>query len=240
MKLSEISHRLIAEEIKKNPIFGRKVRAMIASPDGDHLLSVSAKKAVANEFNPKLYPESRGEWVTLRRTMTELARSVPGMVKAEIDRMPFEAKMAVVRAIAEGQRPEIAVEMDGLGELGQDIDLTPLIGAIAGAGASVYSSYVTSSAQRDIEKIRAESAAQQTQLQLQIARATQAVRATQEAQDAAGYVPPAATTPTATPPSTDSGVISTLTQPVVAGIPLWAFPVGLGVLGLVYFIIRRK
>lgn len=237
MKLSEISHRLIAEESRENPSFGRKLRSMIASPDGDYLLSVSARKAVANEFDPTLYPESRGEWIVLRRAMSEGAAAIAKRVRAEVDRLTLDQKMEKVRAIARGEMPQ---GYSGMGELGQAEALIPIFGSLFSAGSSVYGSHVISEAQKDVAKIMAESEAQRLQLQLEIAQATQAIKQivpkVQEynAEQAEAESPELPTT------STSSGATGIISRPVAFGIPLWAIPAGVGVLALAYFAFKKR
>lgn len=228
MNAEELERRVISEEKRANPSFAPKIDAMLQQPGGQYLLSESITRAVANEFDPSCYPESKGEWVVVRRIMNEQVRYVADRIKEEVDAMPLEKKMEVVRAIARGEMQQFG---NGMGEFGPWIEL----GTALFSGASqMYGSYVTSQAQQDVAKIRAEAAVQQAQLQLEIAQATQAIKTTvpkiQEYQLQQAAVSPAA----------NGGIIATISQPVVAGIPLWAIPAGIAAIVAGYFLLRRR
>ena len=215
-QFGQADRRQIAEEIKANPPFGAWIKAMLRDPDGERLVALSAQKAVANEFNPRLYPETKGQWVTLRRRAVELARSLPDVIDRELERVPFAEKMRIVRAIAAGRRPSVEVSVAGLGDLGQFEIIGTIVSSIAGAASTVYTNRVTTSAQKDIAKIQATTAMKDLDTQIKLAEAQKAVAAAQAAQ---------------------GGV---LTKDIGGGIPLWVLPVALGAIGVIlYFVFKR-
>ena len=216
-QFGQADRRQIAEEIKANPPFGAWIKAMLRDPDGERLVALSAQKAVANEFNPRLYPETKGQWVTLRRRAVELARSLPDVIDRELERVPFAEKMRIVRAIAAGRRPSVEVSVAGLGDLGQFEIIGTIVSSIAGAASTVYTNRVTTSAQKDIAKIQATTAMKDLQAQISIADAQKAIANAQAAQG--------------------GGV---LTKDIGGGIPLWVLPVALGAIGVIlYFVFKR-
>jgi hypothetical protein len=206
----------IAAEAKASPAFGRKLDVMLRQPAGEKMAAISARKAIANQFNPTLYPESRGEWPILRREATKLAEAMPGIVQQIVEKMPFSEKMAAVRLIAQGDSPRMVVA--SMGDLGQFEIIGSIIGTIAGGAASIYSSSITASAQRDIAAMQADTAIKSAQAQMAIASAQAAIQQAQAVQMTQ-----------ATASSTPAGF---LTQDIGAGIPMWALPAGAGILGI--------
>lgn len=230
----EADRRQIAEEIAANPSFGKRLVAALGRYDGERLVVLSARKAIANEFDPSLYPETKGEWLTLRKRAVELARALPDIVGAEIDKLPLAVRMQMVRAIGEGHHPSIAVA--GMGDLGQFEIIGSLVSSIAGAASSIYSARVTASAQQSIAKIQAQTAMKDLETQMTIASATQAIAKAKAAQATAE-----ATKAQAEVAKVEAGtVVGVLTKDIGAGIPLWVVPVALGVLGLVLYFVFRK
>lgn len=250
--VTDLDRRLIAEEIDANPSFGKKLAAVLPLPGGERLVALSAKKAIANEFDSNLFPESRGQWLTLRKRAVQLARALPEIVEKEIDRLPFQTKMEMVRSIARGERPTIAVgTIQGMGELGQFEVIGSLISSIAGAASSIYGAKVTSSAQKDIAKIQAETAMKDLNTQMAIANAQQAINQAKVAQAAAEAQKIEAQTAQIkaqtqqvqeqTKQAEVGTVVGTLTKDIGGGVPLWVLPMALGVLGLVlYFVFKKR
>lgn len=229
----EMDRRQIAEEMAANPAFGAWLRSALRRPDGERLIALSAQKAIANEFDPSLYPETRGQWVTLRKRAVELARELPEIVGREIDRLPFEEKMRMVRAIGAGLEPRLGIGLSGVGDLGQYDIIGSLITSIASAASTAYSARVTASAQRDIAKIQAQAAMKDIETAQAIAKAQQAINEAKAVQATAEAAKAQAGAP--------GSVTEVLSRPVVAGIPIWAFPI-VGLLGLVLYLVfkRRK
>lgn len=241
---TELDRRLISEEIEANPSFGKKLAAVLPLPGGERAIALSAKKAIANEFDPTLYPESRGQWITLRKRAVQLARALPEIVETEIDNLPFATKMEMVRRIARGEQLTVDARIDGMGDLGQLFDvLGPLISSIAGAASSIYGAKVTASAQKDIAKIQADTAMKDLQAQMNIANAQQAINQAKVAQQVAEAQKIEAQTAQikATTAQAEVGtVVGTLTKDIGAGVPLWVLPMTLGVIGLVLYFVFRK
>ncbi len=229
-KFGPVDRKQIQEELSESPSFRPKLEAMLRLPDAERAVVLSAKRAVANEFNPKLYPETRGEWAALRKRSVALAGALPEIVDGIVERMPFEAKMATVRAIAAGERPQLVLA--GMGDLGQFEIIGSIISSVAGAASGIYGAKVTASAQKDIAKIQANAAMQSASAQIAMANAQSAIQQAQAQQMTA-----AAQQMTAASPA------GFLTQNIGGGVPFWAVPAALSALGLgvlVYFKTRKK
>lgn len=228
--MNQVDADLISEEARSDPAFGQKIVSMLRQPGGERLLSISARKAMANQFNPKLYPESRGQWGVLRRRAVALAEAMPGMVDKIVAKMPLSEKMDAVRAIAQGEQPRMVVA--GMGELGQFEIIGSLISTVAGVGGSIYNAKVTASAQQDIAKIQANAAIQGAQAQMAVANAQAAIEQAKAAQLTQAAQIAQSTSPT-----------GFLTKDIGGGVPLWAVPAGIATLGIgaaVFFATRKK
>jgi hypothetical protein len=240
---AEIDRRVIAEEIAANPRFAPELRRMLMAPNALNLVSVSARKAVAEEMQPGPFPESRGQWVTLRRRLNTLLREVPPLVEREVTRMPLAQKLEIVRAIAAGYEPQVAVGVPGLSDLGQFEIIGSIVGAVAGAASSIYGAKVTADAQKDIAKLQAQAAMKDLETQMAIAKASQAIASAQAAQAQSQAQAAQAAYPAGVPglPGAAATAPHVLAQDIGGGIPLWTVPVALGGVGLVlYFILRKK
>lgn len=249
--VSDLDHRLISEEIEANPSFGKQIAAVIDRPGGARAVSLSAKKAIANEFDSRLYPETRGQWTKLRRRAHDLARALPDIVEKEIDRLPFATKMEMVRRIARGEHPTIAFGIEGMGELGQFEIIGSILSSVAGAASSIYGARVTASAQKDIAKIQAETAMKDLNTQMALANAQTAINQAKvaQAQEEAKKIEAQTAQIKAQTVQTQEQikqaevgtVVGTLTKDIGGGVPLWVLPMALGVLGLVlYFVFKKR
>lgn len=228
--MNRVDADLIAEEARSDPAFGQKLVSMLRQPGGERLLSISARKAMANAFNPKLYPETKGQWDVLRRRAHALAESMPGIVDKIVSKMPFSEKMDAVRAIAQGEQPRMVIA--GMGELGQFEIIGSLISTVAGVGGSIYNAKVTASAQQDIAKIQANAAIQGAQAQMAVANAQAAIEQAKAAQLTQAAQIAQSTSPT-----------GFLTKDIGGGVPLWAVPAGIATLGIgaaIFFSTRKK
>ncbi|MGH8895483.1 MAG: hypothetical protein ACRDZ4_00325 [Egibacteraceae bacterium] len=233
-RASDLDRRLIADEVRESAAFGKRLATMLARPGGEQLVVLSAKKAVANEFNPRLFPESRGEWTALRRRALAVVRAIPDIVEKEIDKLPFARKMQMVHAIARGEQPVLEARLPGMGDLGFLDIVLGLAGTLAGAASNIYSASITASAQKQIAAMQAKVAQQDIDAQMAIVQAQQAINAAkvaqaQQAAVAAGAVPAA-----------PGGFVQTLTADVGIGIPLWGLIAGVAGLGLVLYLKFRK
>jgi len=240
---TDIDRRLISEEMEANPSFGKRIAATLRRPNGERLVALSAKKAIANEFDRSLFPETRGDWTQLRKHATALVHAMPGIIETEIDKLPLGLKMEMVRAIGRGEQPVIQFGIQGLNDLGQFEIIASLIGSVAGAASSIYGSKVTASAQKDIAKIQADTAMKDLQAQMNIANAQQAINQAKVAQQVAEAQKIEAQTAQikATTAQAEVGtVVGTLTKDIGGGVPLWVLPMALGVLGLVLYFVFKK
>lgn len=220
--IPEADRRILLEETEGDPSFCGKVMAAAKSPDFAHKISESAKRAIANELNPKLFPESKGSWPKLRARVRDLMETVPAAIDKAVAKLTLKEKLAIVRKIAAGQVPAQGVA--GLGELGQWDIIGSLVGAVSGAAASVYNAKVTAEAQEDIAKLQATAAMQGAQAQMAIASANAAI-AQAQAQQAA----------TASPVSS---AVASLTTSTVGGVPVLL--IAIPVLGAIAYFAFKK
>jgi hypothetical protein len=221
---------LIEQESKANPAFGRRLAAMLRQPGGEREVSLSARKAIANQLNPRMYPASKGEWAVLRRQTTAIAESMPAIIDKLVARMPLSEKMAAVRAIAEGETPRLV--MAGLADLGQFEIIGSLISSVAGAASGIYGARITADAQKDIAKIQANAAMQSASAQVAIANAQAAISQAQAKQAEQLAVAASASSPA-----------GFLTQDIGGGVPGWAVPAGiagLGIFAAIFFAFKKK
>lgn len=220
--LSNLDKRQIIEEIEENPTFGKKITAALHTHGGDKAVVASAKRAVLNELNPKEFPQSKGEWITLRRRMRVLLRDIPAAIQSQVDRMTLAEKTTALMAIARGGAPDL--------QLGAEAPAaTPaastgslwggLIASVVGAAKDIYVARVDSSTQRSIANINAQGAAAQAAGAAQIAQAQAALVAAQ------------ATVASGGGGGGGGGGMSPL---------VWALPAGLGVLGLILYLVMKR
>lgn len=228
--------RQMIEEMDANPKFGEKLTAMLHDRNAVPLVMQSAKRAILNELNPKEHPESRGEWLTLRKRFNVLVRDLPGTIDKQVKAMTPGQRMAVVKAIAQHGVPSLqlgattptptAPAPAPAGDMWGSI-----IGGIAQAAGTIYAAKITTDAQKDVAKIQATTQQQTLAMQQQMAQGQAAIDA---ARAAAGGVPSMVMGPGGQmiPNPAASGSGSTL---------VWAIPAGLGVLGLVlYFVFKSR
>lgn len=206
--------QLIAEECQADPAFCARVQATLSLPNGPAILAASARRAVANEFNPSVYPETAGTWNQLRAA-----------VRSTVNEISTQMSLPAVQKAT----------MKGLGNLGQDdigSIIGPIISAVAGAAGAVASAEVTASAQRQIasETISANEALIQAQ-EAEAASQAAMVNAQAAQTGAVGTNVSSIVSTTAPIASAVSNVVSTLSQPVgSSGIPIWALLLGAVVL----------
>src|SRR5512136_1414439 len=220
---SDTDRQIITEEAMADPKFADRLTETLSSPGGMDKVALCARRAVANEFDPRLFPESRGMWPRLRKLAVEMAKALPDIAEKEIDKLPFETKVALVKEVAAGRNP-IGMGFFGLADLGQFEVIGSLISSLVGAGASIYNARLTSSTQKSIANIQAGAEMATLQAQIKIADAQKAVAEAQVQIE------------------TTQSPIGALSKPVIGGIPLWALlvPAFLLVVGGTYFMARRK
>lgn len=202
---------LLSEEAVADPSFARRLEITLALPDGVKRIELSAQKAIMNELDPSLYPETRGTWKKLRSAVSDTVSSAVDLVK-----LPGFNKAV---------RKATVSTLHGLGNLGQDI-LGPILSALTvgiQAGTSIYTAHLQTTTARQIQQMQLDAQMAQLQAQQNIASAQRAVANAQAAQTGApGQVATAASDIAANVASAASNMIDTISQPVVGGIPLWA------------------
>jgi hypothetical protein len=197
---------LILLEAKNDPEFERQLSEVLKLPDGEEQVAISARKAVLNELSPDLYPEVAGHWPILRSVVNKTMDAVKNST----------AKKVVT----------INPKPSGLGELGQFDILGPLISAVAGAGASIYSASVQSSTQKQIANQQLQANMQEIHAQEAMAAAQKAIANAQTTQAIQAVLPSALAAPVA-------GVINTMKTDIGGGLQLWE------VLLLGYFVVKE-
>ena len=196
---------LILEEAKGDPVFARKLEKTFSLPDAEKKIAMSARKAVVNEFNPSLYPETRGLWKKLRATVQDLVRFTGETVRGS----DFKDQI----------RRQAVRNLSGLGDLGQWEIIGSIVGAVAGAASNIYTSNLQADTAKKIQQMQIDAQMQQIQVQQNIAK----LQAAEAAQQAA--VSPVSNV-AKNVQSAVSNVTETLSQSV-GGVPLWAILIGL-------------
>jgi len=168
------TRRMIEEECDADPAFGERVAMALSAPGGAIYVANWARRAVANELNPRMYPETRGQWPRLRALTSSMAETAMREVDARVAAMSLDDRTRVMEAVA-------SQGVHGMGQLGQAGGASTLsvvggvAGAVVGAVAAVYTAKVISSAQKQIAQIQSTAAIHQADVQLQIARANAAM-----------------------------------------------------------------
>jgi len=236
LNFDDQDRQILTEEAMADPVFGEELISALQQPDGQKTVALSAGRAVANEFNPKLYPEMKGKWPLLRKLFVQVAKEFPDIAEKEIDKIPFDTKVKLVKEIASGKTP---IGMAAFSDLGQgDFGLGQIITTIAGsliqAGGSVYNALLAKRTQTDINKI-------QLSGQLAIAGAQVKIAEAQQAVSQANVKIEETKAQTAQVLSHAGSPMATLTQDVGGGIPLWAIlvPVFILAMGGTYIAARR-
>ena len=213
----ESDRLLIIEEAMADPAFGDQLSKVLSQPEGAKAVALSMRHAVVNEMNQRLYPESKGEWPVLRKTVVAVAKSMPDIVQKELEKLPLETLTEMLKMVAAGQSP-FAVAVSGMGVF----DLGSLFGSLIEAGGSIFEKKLAGAAAVKIEGIKAGAAVATMDAQAKIAEAQRAIA---EAQ--------AASAPTAA---------NILSAEVGMGIPLWAVAVpAILIAGVsIYFVVKKK
>jgi len=214
---STVDQRQIMEEVKENPSFGNKIVAALHSRGGAAVVAASAKRAALNELDGKSFPESKGEWLMLRRRLRVLARDIPAAIREQVEGMTLPEKTRALRALASGGGFSLQLGAEAVPAGGGDI-WGGIIGSIATAAGSIYSAKLTNDANKDIAKIQASGVAAQAAAQNQIAQAQAALEAAR-VQSAAR--------------AASGGE--------VGGVPVWGIALGaIGILGVILYLVFKR
>ena len=202
--------QLIEQESQADPEFGALVQATLARPGGAQQLAMSAQKAVVNEFNPTMYPETVGMWTQLRAAIRETISSFSTEMK-----LPGAAKSAFTK---------------GLGNLGQDIGsiIGPIVSAVAGAASAIYIANLQATTAKQIQTENLDAQMAEIRAKQAAAAAQQAEANAQMAQTGAtGQIATATAAATAPVAAAVSNLVDAVSQPVgSSGIPIWAVILG--------------
>ena len=222
LDFSDSDRQIITEEAMADPAFGDKLHETLLQPGGPQAVALCARRAVANEFNPKLFPESKGMWPNLRKLAVEMAKALPDIAGKEIDQLPFDTKVKLVKEVAAGKNPIGMGFFGDLGDLGQLEVIGSLVSSLVGAGSSIYNARLVASTQKDIAKIQQSAQMATLNAQMKIADAQKSVAEAQA--------------------QVQTSTAGQLAMDIGGGIPLWAVlvPVFLLAVGGAYFIARRR
>ena len=180
---------MIAREAAASPSFSAAVTVALQQRGGPEFVAQSARKAIANELNPSLYPESAGQWPVLRKMTSDLASSMPDTVAAQAAKLSLNEKIKYLQTVTRtgiptprgmsgflGTAAPAAGASSALSTLGV---VGGLMGGIAAAGATIYTAHVLASTQKDIAKIQAGAVTHNADVALQIAQAQAAMAGAQ-------------------------------------------------------------
>jgi len=212
-QIPEADRKVVVLEASSDPAFCAKLaKVMTTDPDWVHTISNSAKRAIANELDPKVFPGSRGTWPKLR----ELSRTVVGQIAA---------------AVAKSGNPVVAAKavagLGGLGDLGQWDIIASLVGSIGTAAVNVYGAGVTSRAQVDAQRDQANAAIAIAQAQMNAQNAAAAMQAAN-----------AAANPLSAAANSVSSAVSAITSATVAGVPVLALAIP--AIGIIIYLATKK
>jgi hypothetical protein len=224
--LHEKDQKIVLREIEENAAFGPKLQAVLLGPDGAHKVAEWARRAFANEVDPKMFPETKGTWGAFRQTVRGLLQSLPIAVTQSIDEMPLSLQMKVVEGIAQGRRLHLQLDdypVESMEGLGQFEIIGSVVSAVSGATSSIYSAKVVADAQKKIAQIKADTELKQLNVNMTLAKAQAAIAQAQgkvledtESGKLTGSV-------TATVPSQDTGL-----NKKVGGLPIWSIALAAG------------
>lgn len=214
-----MDQRQILDEIRENPEFGKRLQRMLHNRLGPEMISRSAKRAALNELDPGSARESKGEWITLRRRIREIVRSVDHAINRGTRGLSLAQKTALLRRIADGGGIDLQLgaEAPATATTGSGDIWGGIASAIANVATGIYGAKIASDTQKDIAKIQSRTATQQAAYQGQIAQAQAALDAARLQQ---GIVPGGATS---------------------GGIPTWAYAVGIAaILGFGIYMMTKR
>jgi hypothetical protein len=217
LNFPESDRLLIIEEAMADPAFGDQLSQVLSQEGGVKAVALCMRHAVVNEMNPRLYPESKGMWPVLRKTVVAVAQSMPDIVEKELAKLPLETLTEMLKMVAAGRSPFV-VSVSGMGLF----DLGSLFGSLIEAGAGIFEKKLAGATAVKIEGIKAGGAAATMDAQARIAEAQKAIA---EAQ--------AASAPTAA---------NILSADIGMGVPFWAVAVpAILVAGVsIYFVVKKK
>jgi hypothetical protein len=190
---------LLLKEADADPIFAKRLQVTLAFPDGEKRVALSARKAVANELDPHLYPETRGSWRRLRAVVRDLIAFTSDSIRGS--------------SISEKIREVGVSNLGELGELGQWDIIGQVVGAVVQAGASVYTAYNQQQATKQIQQMQLNAQMQQIQAQENIAKAQAAINSAQ--------------TGLLAPVKNAVASVADMASTPVMGVPLWVIAIGL-------------
>ena len=205
---SQVDRQLLELECSNDPAFEAELIELLQETDGLQYVIDAARKAIINDIDPRQYPEMAGSWPMLRNVARDIydkisrTSSSPGTYGSP-----------------------------GLSDLGQDFSgiisaIAPILGTLAGAGASVYAAEQQRQAQQYVAQQQLQANMAEIKAQEAMASAQTAIANNQTQQAVSSILPSALATPVA-------GVINAVTAPVVGGVQLWQ-------LGLLAWFLLKK
>lgn len=223
-RLSFEDQQHLLREVEESPAMATHIAELLKTPDPILALNQSARASVLNELEPWQYSHTVGLWPILRKEVHKAPDAIIKAVRDEVKKMTFQEKVAILQAMRDG-RLELglgSIESHGLGWVGA------LVGGLVGAIGSAVNTKISADLQDDLAKTQAnlqrELAAKKLASDREMAEKRLAVEAALRAEQIArkAEVERIAVAPE-----------------IVAGVPAWLIPVGVGVAGLLLWLFLR-
>ena len=208
---NQLDRQIIELECAHDPNFEAEIVELLQQPDGMTTIINSAQKAIINDIDPGTYPEMEGAWPMLRN----IARDIYDKISRT------------------SATPGTYGSPGGLSDLGQDFSgiitaIAPLLGTLAGAGASVYAAEQQRQAQQYVAQEQLQANMAEIKAQEAMAAAQTALANTQTQPAVSSVLPTALATPVA-------GVINAVTAPISPGSPIQIWELAL----LAFFLMKK-
>lgn len=140
---------------------------LMGRDDFRNALIDSALRAVANEFDPTVYPEMAGYWPILRVAAHQIASDTETQINKMVEGMGPVERLALLSNVSSG--------MSGLGEDAAPDIWSTLIPVIGGLVTNVVTTRIKTDAAKDVERMRTQAATQQVALQTTMEQARAAM-----------------------------------------------------------------
>lgn len=175
----------VLAEGKNDHAFWPYLTRIARQPDGAKVIDDEMKRAAINELDPSRHKDMRGKWPLLRFKVRYIKSQIAQNARPGFMGPPPPQTLRGLEGLAEGI-PGMVTSLDtpstpAASSSGTDIwgTIGRVLSSAATAAGSIYSARITTDAQRDIEKLRAQAAqgialTQQQQQQLQAAQAAAA------------------------------------------------------------------
>jgi len=218
-RMGTYEQKLITQELAASTSFANHFASLLHASNPVKAIGNDAMKAIANEFNPRDYPETRGRWEILRRTIRNVVGHYRSTLMDSINNLTPSERQRLIASIAAGDFSAI-----GLSDAAAPDFLTSLVNTLGSSLTTLYGAKLQGDAAKDIAKINAQSAQNTAAAAQQAAQMQQQMAAAQ----AAMYGGAAGGGSSSAPGS-------------IGGIPTWAVATGgVGLVGLILLMLLKK